>query len=305
MQLGLKLSLARTIALAGEQLQTKLPISVVILTKNEITNIERCIRSVEACDEIVIVDDGSTDGTKEKAAELGARVLENRFLSFAKQRNWSLSFGELRNTWAIMLDADEAATPQFLEEVAQVVAKSPASVVAFKTSRKTMLGAKWLRFADEYPCWIMRVVRVGHAEFADAGHGEAPVPPLDGEIGVIRQPFLHFAFSHGLSQWLNRHIKYAEREAALEVANLEALNWRNLISRDASKRRFVLRGLSRRLPMRPQLRFLYHYLLRGGFLDGREGFIFSLLKSIYESMIIAKRWELQTEEKSPMPVANT
>lgn len=269
------------------------PITAVILARNEAKNIERCVQSLAGCDEIVVVDDGSTDETCELAKRLGARVVQNRFQSFAKQRNWALEHAELRNAWSLMLDADEAATPGFLAEVAQKISQAKPDVVAYRTCRKTMLGKKWLRYSDEFPCWIMRVVRVGKAEFADSGHGEVPIPKLAGIVETIREPFIHYPFSHGLSQWLRRHVAYAEREAQLELSNASNVRLADLLSFDKSKRRRSLRALSRQAPMRGTLRFLYQYFLRGGFLDGREGYIFSMLKANYETMIIAKKWELE------------
>lgn len=276
------------------------PISAVILARNEAKNIERCVQSLSDCDEIVVVDDGSTDETCELATRCGARIVQNRFQSFAKQRNWALAHAELRNDWSLMLDADEAATPGFLAEVAQRISQAKPDVVAYRTCRKTMLGKKWLRYSDEFPCWIMRIVRVGMAEFEDSGHGEIPIPKLNGTVDTIREPFIHYPFSHGLSNWLRRHVAYAEREALLEVNNASNLRLGELFSLDASKRRRSLRALSRKVPMRGTLRFLYQYLLRGGFLDGREGYVFSMLKANYETMIIAKRWELEMNRHGPI-----
>lgn len=275
-------------------------ISAVILARNEAKNIVRCVRSLAACAEIVVVDDGSTDETCELAVQAGARIVQNRFQSFAKQRNWALAHARLHSDWALMLDADEAATPEFLAEIGRKISSAKPELVAFRTCRKTMLGKKWLRYSDEFPCWIMRIVRVGEAEFEDSGHGEVPIPKLNGTVDTIREPFIHYPFSHGLSNWLRRHVAYAEREAQLELSNATNLRLKDLFSWDTSKRRRSLRALSRRVPMRGTLRFLYQYLLRGGFLDGREGYVFSMLKANYEAMIIAKKWELEMSRQGPV-----
>lgn len=277
--------------------QSRFPVSVVIIAKNEETNIDRCVRSVQHCDEILVVDDHSVDKTKEIAEHAGARVVNHAFESFAKQRNWALEHGGLRNAWAIMLDADEAATPEFLENIAHQIEMAGASCIAFRTCRKTILGDRWLRHADEFPCWIMRVVRVGFAAFQDSGHGEVPIPTLSGEVGTIREPFIHYPFSHGLSQWLRRHIEYASREAKLEITQDVPVAFSGLFSFNGSKRRRALRSMSRNLPMRAVLRFAYQYFLKLGFLDGKEGFIFSTLKAIYEAMIVVKKWELKTIDR--------
>ena len=88
-------------------------ITVVILTRNEADNIARCLQSLQWADELVVVDDGSTDDTVALAENNGARVIHHRFESFAKQRNWALEHGQLKNEWVLMLDADETSTPEF------------------------------------------------------------------------------------------------------------------------------------------------------------------------------------------------
>ncbi len=268
------------------------PLSVVILARNEACNMARCVTSVAWCDDVVVVDDGSTDETVSLAQAAGARVVQNRFESFARQRNWALENAGLKHQWVLMLDADEASTDSFRNEIIGSIGSANESAAAFRTCRKTMLGDRWLKHADEFPCWIMRVVHRGKARFEDSGHGEVPIPPVDGVMGTIREPFLHYPFSHGISDWLSRHIRYAEREAALELQQARRVRFGDLASLDAGRRRRAIRDFSRKLPMRQSLRFFYQFVVCRGFLDGRHGFIFSLLKAIYEGMIVAKRWEL-------------
>ncbi len=272
------------------------PLSVVILAKNEERNIERCLNSVRWCRDVVVVDDGSTDSTPEVARRAGARVVEHRFESFAKQRNWALDHAGLENEWVLMLDADETSTDRFRNELIGLLAAADEDVVAYRTCRKTMFGNRWLRYSDEFPCWIMRVVRRGRAYFEDSGHGEVPVPSVSGTMQTIREPFVHYPFSHGVSDWLVRHVRYADREARLELSKKVVVKVRDFISTDGSLRRRALRNASRSLPMRPFLRFFHNYIARGGFRDGIEGYMFSTLKSVYEAMIVVKHWELSVFE---------
>ncbi len=269
----------------------KAPVSVVVLAKNEAGNIVRCIEALQWADEVVVVDDGSTDETVSLATSHGARVVDHRFESFAAQRNWALRHVDLRNDWVLMLDADEVATPEFASDVRGQISRSDRDTVAFRTCRKTMLDDVWLRHSDGFPVWIMRIVRRGRAEFEDSGHGEVPVPVVDGKVGTINEPFLHYAFSRGMDDWWQRHVRYAGREASQEQTLNENHSITSLFSRDSSVRRRGLRSLARSVPFRGTLRFLYQYFLRRGFMDGHAGFRFCKMMACYENMIAIRKLE--------------
>ena len=274
----------------------KFPLSVVILARNEAINIERCVKAVQWCDDVVVVDDGSTDGTAELAINCGARVVQHAFASFAQQRNWAMAHADLKNNWVLHLDADEVVTDSLSQELQSQLQPSLVSslpIVAFRMCRKTMFQATWLKHTDGFPVWIMRLVRIGRARFEDCGHGEVAVPAVDGRLGTIREPFLHFAFSKGMEDWINRHNRYSTREAILERDSLRNVSWSGFFSRDRDIRRTTLRALSRRLPCRPYLRFIYQYILKFGFLDGRAGWTFSCLMATYEGWIVLKRREME------------
>lgn len=274
-----------------------LPLSVVILAKNESVNIKRCVRAVAFCDDVVVVDDGSSDNTAALAEASGARVVQHRFESFARQRNWAMQEAGLRNEWVLHLDADEVVTPPLESALKEVLTSVGHDVAAFRMCRKTMLLDKWLKYSDGFPVWIMRLVRNGRAEFQDQGHGEVAVPDVDGDMETIREPFLHYAFSKGLTDWIERHNRYSTREARLELEQFSGLKLRNFLSRDRAVRRSALRSLSRRLPMRPFFRFLYQYVLKRGFLDGRAGWTFSRMMAMYEGWIVMKREEMRRDRR--------
>jgi glycosyltransferase involved in cell wall biosynthesis len=271
----------------------KLPISVVFIAKNEAENLKRSLSAVAICGDIVVIDDHSTDNSREVAESLGARVLTHKFESFAAQRNYALEYADLKYDWVIMLDADEVATPEFLDEISRVINIASADTVAFKTCRKTIFMDHWLKYSDGFPVWIMRVVKKGHAQFENSGHGEVPVPKLKGQLGTIREPFLHYAFSKGINDWVVRHLKYAEREAQKELTETFPLRISEIISSDSSTRRKAIRNLARKLPGRPFLRFSYQYFFKWGFLDGPAGYTFCRMMATYEAMIQLKKWELK------------
>lgn len=282
----------------------KIPISVVVLAKNEAGNIERCVGALDWSDDVVVVDDHSTDGTAELARRMGARVLNHSFQSFAHQRNWAMHNAELKYDWVLHLDADEVSTVDFRDCVAEAIKNADDGTVAFRVCRKTILRGKWLRWSDGFPVWIMRIVKRGCVEFQDQGHGEVAVPRVNGVMGTIKQPFEHFAFSKGLANWIDRHNKYSTREALLEIEQEQIRNSRQVgptSRRDGEQSattRAQWRALSRRLPCRHLLRFAYQYLFRLGFLDGRAGWEFCSLMATYESWIVMKKREQREGRQS-------
>lgn len=274
-----------------------LPLSIVILAKNEESNIARCVDALRWCNDVIVVDDQSTDKTAEVAAGCGARVVQHKFESFAKQRNWTMRDGIARNAWVLHLDADEVVTPGFRDELIKKVLNAHNHVVAFTLCRKTMMDNRWLRFSDGFPVWIMRIVRNGSVEFQDSGHGEVAVPGVSGAIEKIREPILHYPFSKGLEDWINRHNRYSTREALLESSRQDT-SVPSMFSIDRAKRRLAIRTIARRTRFRGILRFFYQYVLTLGFLDGRPGLKFCALMSTYEWWISEKRREF---EKSLSP----
>ena len=270
----------------------KAPLSVVILARNEAINIEACVRALNWCDDVVVIDDASTDGTDGLAIAAGARVVQHPFRSFADQRNWAMEQAGLRHEWVLHLDADEVVTESLQRRIEETLSATAVESVAFRMCRKTIFQGTWLKYSDGFPVWIMRLVRRGKACFVDCGHGELAVPPVEGSMGTISEPFLHFAFSRGLEDWIARHNRYSTREALLEYESLQQLKWGDLICSDRAVRRTALRALSRRLPFRPLLRFLYQYILKRGFLDGSAGYTFCRLMAMYEGWIVLKRKEL-------------
>lgn len=272
--------------------RNRFPLSVVILAKNEEQNIVRCVEGVQWCDEVVVVDDGSTDRTVELAMLAGARVVHHSFESFAAQRNWAMEHANLKHDWVLHLDADELVTDELQHALRLTLSSTVPEIVAFRMCRKTMLDETWLRYSDGFPVWIMRLVRTGRVAFESCGHGEVAVPKVTGKMATVRVPFLHFAFSKGWSDWINRHNRYSSWEAELEASQQRPLSIRALISLQKEERRSALRNLSRRLPFRPFLRFLYQYVVKFGFLDGRAGFTFCRMMASYEMWIVLKRDDL-------------
>jgi glycosyltransferase involved in cell wall biosynthesis len=259
-------------------------ISVVILTQDEAANIERCLASVSWADDILVVDSGSTDLTRELAGRLGARVLVRRFDNFAAQRNFALDEGRLAHDWVLHLDADETVTLELRREI-EDVARNGSSTPAFRVPFRLMLMGRWLKHSGMYPGYQVRFGRRDRLRFTMVGHGQREALAPD-EVGTLEGDLIHDNFSKGISDWTAKHSRYARDEAQAILSGREGGGLRELLrAGDGVERRRALKALSRSLPMRPAARFLYVYFLRRGFLDGRAGYRYARLMAWYQWLI--------------------
>ena len=263
-------------------------ISILILTFNEEVNIARCLDSVSWSDDVLVVDSFSTDRTLEIAKGRGARVLQNRFVNFAEQRNFGLAHGGFKHEWVLHLDADEVVSPELKEEMLAVVQRGERK--AYRLASRMMFQGHWLKHSGLYPWYQVRLGRHDRLKFVQVGHGQRENLPSE-EVGTLKEPLIHYSFSKGIYDWIERHNRYstAEAEQALTGSAREALDWPGAFSfADGARRRRALKQLFALLPFRPMLRFIYMYLLRLGFLDGRAGFTYCRLLCFYEYFIVLK-----------------
>lgn len=255
-------------------------------------NLSACMAAVSWCDDVVVLDSFSQDGTVSLAERLGARVYQRKFDHFAGQRNHALDHIEFKYEWILHLDADEIVTPELYAELRLVT--SIRGFDAFRIPSKTIFFGRWLRHSGMYPTYQVRLGHRDRLRFKQVGHGQREDLPPE-RVGTLYEPYLHYSFSKGLSEWFEKHNRYATDEAHETVralAECGGVDWRGLLSLDRTRRRWALKGLSFRLPFRPTLRFVYMYLWRRGFLDGRVGFTYCRLLAIYEYLIVLKTREL-------------
>ena len=273
-------------------------ISILILTLNEETNIGACLDALAGFDDVVVFDSLSKDRTKEIALAKGARVVERPFDNWAAHQNWAMDNIQFRNPWVFYLDADERMTPELREEILAIARDQSRTEVAYYCGRKNFFLGKWIRHAMP-PGMIMRFFKPGRIRFERLVN---PVPVIDGPHGYLRHYFEHYNFSKGLTEWFDKHNKYSLFEA-MEGMKLRArpVGLGALFSRDRFERRRALKELSFRMPLRPLVKFLYMYVLKRGFLDGRAGYTYCKLQAMYEYMIVVKMRELARKERG-LPV---
>jgi len=270
-------------------------ISVVILTLNEAENLPRCLESVRWCDDILVLDSGSTDDTAAIAVAAGARLLTRAFDTFANQRNHAMEEGGLRHPWVLHLDADEVVMPELREELLALTELQDARYPIYRVPSRLIFMGRWLRYSGMYPAYQVRFGRREQLRFVDHGHGQRESLSPD-QVGTVSVPLEHYNFSKGINDWFSRHLRYARAEALQVLSDCqEDLRLGDLLARDPTTRRRALKRLANRAPMRPALRFLYTYVIRRGFLDGRVGLRYARMLAIYQYFIDLNLVELRRQ----------
>jgi glycosyltransferase involved in cell wall biosynthesis len=269
-----------------------LPLSVIILTYNEEINIGRCLDSVFWCDDVVVLDSHSLDNTVFIAQKKGARIIQRKFDNYANQRNFALRNIEYKHDWALMLDADEIVPDDLAKELVATLASCKDSVTLLRLRRKDFFMGKWLKHSTNYSSlWIGRVVRLGHVRVERSINEEYHT---SGETINLNACLIHYPFSKGLMAWIEKHNRYSTMEAVLVgEKRAKSVQWRHLLSSDPIIRRKSAKTLIYKMPFSAGLMFIGRYIISGGFLDGRAGLRFCILKTFYEYMIGCKCLELK------------
>lgn len=271
----------------------RVSVSIIILAQNEERDLPRLLESVRWCDDIHLVDSGSTDATVTIGRDAGVHCHQHPFASFAQQRNWAIENCGVRHPWILFLDADEASTEAFRRAVLTAIEQARESTAGFYCCWKMMVEDRWLKRCDSFPKWQFRLLRRGRANFVDFGHGQKE-GKIDGVLEYVSEPYLHFPLSKGWTFWLDRHNRYATEEAA---ARLNAhVSWRDAFSKDPSVRNKAIKPLVSRIPGWPLLRFLQAYIFSFGFLEGHPGFVYCVNLAYYEFLIQIKQREIRREQ---------
>ena len=282
--------------------RSRVPLSVIVPIKNEAANLPRCLDSVKWADEIFVVDSQSSDASMEIARERDAKVAQFEFNgTWPKKKNWALEHLPFRNEWVFVLDADEVLPPAAEHEFTQAIANA-GDIVGYWINRRFMFMGRWLRHAY-YHNWNLRLFRhkLGRYEKltdAPSASGDNEVHEhvlLNGPTGKLQAEIDHYAFP-SIDVFVEKHNRYSNWEARV-AADSPVHSSSGQISSTAVERRRKLKNLSRRLPFRPLLRFLYVYIWQKGFLDGVEGYYFARLHGFYEFLSVAKTRELQKLRK--------
>ena len=267
-------------------------ISVLILTKNEEQDLPGCLQSVKWCDDIHVFDSFSEDRTVEIAKAANATVTQRKFDNWSAHQNWGLANIPFKYSWVLYIDADERVSSSLLEAIKLFNFKTTEAVALNIQRRDFAWDGTWLKHAQISP-YYMRLFRPEKMRYERLVN---PVSIPDGPIATIEGFLDHYPFSKGFRYWLQRHLGYADMEAAMRLEDIGKGTsfslYKALFSKEFSERRYHQKGLFYKLPGRPLIKFIYMVVGRMSFLDGRAGITYATLQSIYEYFIVLKTREL-------------
>ncbi|MGB2706249.1 MAG: glycosyltransferase family 2 protein [Candidatus Omnitrophota bacterium] len=256
----------------------QVPLSVVILTKNEKERITDCIKSVLGwAGEVIVVDDESTDGTRQIARSLGATVFTRRMDIEGRHRNWAYSRGKF--DWILSLDADERMQDELKSEIEEVLSSNPQEA-ALTIPRKNFIGDYWIKGGGLYPSPQIKLFRKDKFKWE-----EVEVHPraiLKGECGHLKNDLLHYTYR----DWQDFLRKLNKQ------TTLEATKWYKLSLENPKRVRYkmnTIHALWRTLD-----RFVRTFFARKGYRDGFTGFMIAYFASLYQIISYAKYRELKS-----------
>lgn len=281
---------------------TRLPISVIILTLNEEQGIQRCLEGVQSwAGEIILVDSGSSDATVALAKHYTDQIYVHPFENYAKQRNWSQNTLPLAHEWVFHLDANEVVSAELAAAMRRAFQHDPVGIDGFLINRRTIFLGKWIKHGGLYPTYHLRLFRKSKGFCEDREYDQHFV--VHGRVQELQGDILdHIA--HELSQWTLSHERWstAEVQEHFKRASAEPGDspdnrvQPNLFGTAIERRRWLRNKLFGRSPLffRAFLYFFIRYFLRLGFLDGKAGLIYHVLHGFwYRFYIDAKIWEMQ------------
>jgi len=279
-----------------------LPVSVIVAVRNEARNLPRCLSSLDGVGEVYVVDSQSIDETVEIARSRGAQVVQFYYHGgWPKKRQWAMDTLPLSYDWVLLLDADEALTPELANEIRAAIQNSSRNGY-YLSLQMYFLGRRLQHCGASF--WKLSLFRRGKGRFEcrlkdqDASMADMEVHEhvvVEGPTERLKNPIVHHNVE-SLSRYIQKHDEYSNWEAKVWL-NRESSHDElpaSLLGNQAQRRRWLRRKFLR-MPGTPLLFFLYKYLFRLGFLDGIPGLIYCGLQGIQFFHIKAKIYELKSK----------
>jgi len=269
---------------------SELRIAAIILTKNEERDLPDCLQSLEGvATEVYIVDSGSTDATNQIAERYGATLLSHPFESHAQQFNWALDNVATKADWILRIDADERLHPNLARELHKLIPSLPLDVTGLIFPLRIRFMGREMRFGDMYPVWLLRLWRNGTGRCENRWMDER-ISLNSGRSLKVHGDLIH-DIPKNLTEWISKHNKYATRECEDILSSCESAPLQGV----AGDRRRMKQSVYLRLPLfhRAFGYWIYRYVFKLGFLDGKEGLIYHFLHGFwYRFLVDAKLYEL-------------
>lgn len=246
-------------------------ISAIIITKNEERNIEKCLQSVRWCDEIIIIDDKSSDRTIEIAkkykATVYSRALNN---NFSDQRNFGVS--KAKNEWILFIDGDEIISVALTYEIQSAISVKDQDLTDFSgfyLRRSDFIWGKTLKYGEAGNMKLLRLFKKNSGKWEGAVHEKWKI---SGKVGLLKNPIIHFPHQ-SISEFLS------------EINFYTTIRAQYLYSRKLKTNALLI-------ALYPSSKFIFNYFLKKGFLDGIYGLIYALLMSFHSFLVRGKLWLL-------------
>jgi len=267
-------------------------LTALVLTYNEEMHLERCLDSLkDVCKEIIVVDSFSTDNTRTIANKFGARFYENPFVNHAAQLNWGIEHGEINTEWVIRVDADEYISHKLAFNIKENLPNLGENITGVRLKRLMYFFNKPLKKGGMYPIWHFKIWRTGSAICEQRWMDERMVSILDGQFESLEGNLIDNNLNK-ITWWIQKHNNYATREAIdvldkiYNFTNTESVK-ATLIGTPEERRRWLkMRYLKMPLFVRPFLFFFIRYFIQGGFLEGKRGFVWSILQCFWYRFLV-------------------
>ena len=249
-------------------MSTSATISAVLIVKNEADSLRACLESVKWCDEIVIMDSGSSDSTLKIAAEYTDKIFtESDWQGFGQQRQRAQA--KVSSDWIFMIDADEHVTPQLKASIQSIVSENKQDSV-YETPRLSWVFGRFIRHSGWYPDYVIRLYPTAKGRYGDDKVHEKVYYDNGMQVKQLKGDLLHYTYKN-MEHYLVKSAHYAAAWAEQREAR--------------GKRASIAQGLVHGLGC-----FIKMYLIRAGFLDGRQGFLLAVLSAHSTFVKYADLW---------------
>jgi glycosyltransferase involved in cell wall biosynthesis len=242
-------------------------LSAVIITKDSQDTIEKCLRSIQWIDDIIIVDSGSCDKTIEIASLYTKNIIKNEFIDYASQKNLGIKYA--KNEWILSIDADEYLSLDLSKEIQEAIKKNEYD--GYLIPFKNFCFGKWLKYGGFFPDYHLRLFKKSKGKFV----GDILVHEgvqVTGKIGKLKSPIMHYAYS-SMNQYFEKFNLYTSLEAKGKFIKNHPVTGYYLF-------------------IKPIINFIKRFIIKLGFLDGIQGFLACACSSIYIFVVHLKMLEL-------------
>ena len=187
------------------------------------------------------------------------------------------------------MDADERVQTELAQELAAIAQVDQPGVGAFRVRRRFYMWGRWLKHSSLYPTWVVRFIHRDRVRYVNRGHAETQT--IDGELRDLKHDLIDENLK-GIDEWFERQNRYSRKEADYELSHAkQGGGWTAIFSSDPLRRRVAVKDLGRRVPFRGATYFIYAFVFRLGFLDGRDGLMFCRMRALYQAEVELKKFD--------------